>query len=901
MCTLKRPDGKRIWRLYLIDLLVMTIIFLILYHSFLFDGQMYAYSDVGADTIDQYLPNMCYDTEKIRSGVYGEYDLSYGLGSYTGGYLLKYLNPVNLPILLLGQEQLPTALMISLYLKYALICLFALLYFDKLLGNDKVAAVCALLWTFSGYSVLWGQHYNFMTSILSFTVAMYGFQLYLDDDKLWYLVIPAIALLAVTSYYFLYISCYFFLIYGVLYLAFRKSAILRIIKKAGGFVLVMLLAACMAGESLWPRIAVFFSSSRVDQVANATPSELLYGTNYLYGYLARFLSNDLIGTGDLFYGPVNYYEFAILSVSVLSVFSFAYLIQGKYWKRTVALYSIGILSLCFPTVNRLLTFSEVTQRWTYLLCFAQVIGIGFALADGCGKCNKNNGRKRIVRTVLIADAIMLLVCTLLYHYHVQTGGWILNKNACCKIVLILVAYHLAAFGVLVTKKHEFVIIMTIVAMELTVANYGCVNQRSTISVDQWRTSMYNDGTQEIVQWIHEQDQSLYRINKTYTSVSNCDALMQGYYGMATYSSTNPAELVSLAKSYGYASAGNRIRFAANDLLANTMLGVKYVITGKDEVLDPEYYEKIYSDENYCVYENKYWIGFGYIYQQEAEQKDVLADTSLDILVTMSDKYYFTEQVNPDRVDRTVGVDLLPYLSGNENCEILAAETISMTGTGYDMSLSFVAPEIPENYMAAGIRVKITAEKPSSLTVVTEAVSEAGAESRRDVIYYDAGTGTYELNTVTGAEIGNIQLYLSWEPQSINIEAVELMLLPGQTQLQQNLLALQKNGNVNAEYTQEGFSISLQTPMDETVMLCVPLIYSQYWHATVNGKEATVHNINGGLIGIELQPGETDIGIEYANHLFKVGNCISIAGLVVFLAVVCWNHRCKTAKKHKIDL
>lgn len=88
---------------------------------------MYACCDVGSDTVDQYLPNICYETELIRSGELEGYQLSYGFGKYVAGLLLEYLNPVNLPLLLLGQSNLPAALMLSLYLKYVLICLFALL------------------------------------------------------------------------------------------------------------------------------------------------------------------------------------------------------------------------------------------------------------------------------------------------------------------------------------------------------------------------------------------------------------------------------------------------------------------------------------------------------------------------------------------------------------------------------------------------------------------------------------------------------------------------------------------------------------------------------------------------------------------------------------------------------
>lgn len=880
----RQDRNKKIRKACAVDLFAVTVIFLILYNSFLFGGQMYAYCDVGADTVDQYLPNICYETELIRSGELEGYQLSYGFGKHVAGLLLEYLNPVNLPLLLLGQSDLPAALMLSLYLKYVLICLFALLYFCRILKNEKVASLCALLWTFSGYAVLWGQHYHFLTMILAFTVVMYGFQLYLEADKHWYAVIAGMALLFWTSYYFAYITCFFLIIYGVVFLLHQAEPVGRILKKAVVFVPVAVLAACIAGETLAVDVATFFGSFRVGQVTSQTAGDWHYPMQYVYGYLARFFSNDLLGTGDTFYGPVNYYEFAVLSVSILSVFSVVYLLLGKYWKRVILICVGCAAALCLPSVNQLLTFSRITQRWTYLLCFVQVLGIGFAFAEAAQTSHERKGRNRILLAILITDLLLLLSAVVLYRYHIQTGGWILNKSACIKLAIIIGAYHIGGIAMLARRKYAFGILLTLVVIELSLANYASVNQRNTISVEQWESGMYHDGTEDVVQWIRQQDPSLYRISKTYTSVSNCDAMMQGFNGTATYDSTNSAALITLADAFGYSGVGNRVHFAGNDLLANTMLGVKYVIAHTEEALDPLVYTKIYSDETYCVYENKYWLGFGTVYRKSAQQEDVLAQTTVDSLAAMTDSFYYTEDSTGELQDRTVSVDLLPYLTGSENCEVAEGEAITVVGTGYNMQLQFALPEIPQDHLVAGIRITITAQSASTVTVVTACETEYGTETRRDVVNYGAGTGTYVLNTVNNPAASSVSLYASWAPQTVIIESMDVLLLPGLDTLRNNLQELQ-DSRINMEQVSRNvFVCTMRDSMDEG-MAVLPLIYSPNWRATVDGESAEVYNVNGGLVGIPLKSGASEVRIEYCDSSYRLGCALTLIGILAYTLLI----------------
>ena len=859
----KRMAHKKKWELFLVDLLILTVIFIALYHRYLFGGELYAYTDVGADTIDQYLPMTVFEVDSLREGMSETYSLQYGLGKYNGGYLLKYLNPVNLPLLLCGGEQINGALMVSMYLKYVIICLFALLFFLHLLENDQAASVCSLLWTFSGYAVLWGQHYQFLTALAAFTVAVWGFQLFLDEDKRWYLVIPTTAYLAYNSYYHLYIGCFFFLAYGVLYLHFRGRTLLQILKKSGAFALVMIIAVCMAAATLVPSLENFLESSRVSQVTSGAGSDSwIYQKNVLMAMLSRLLSNDLFGVGNEFLGPTNYYECAILSVSVLFVFSFVYLLQGKHRTPMLLIAGSSVLLLCSPKFSQIIVFSESAQRWTYLLCFAQVIAIGIALSDLFRRQKEPEMRKRLVRTLIGTDILLALMFVVLYRYHIQVGGWLLNEKALVVLGIILAVYHI---GLLVMTKSRcsFAVLLVLVAAELVLANYASINDRETVSVEQWESGLYNDGTAEVVQWLRQQDDSLYRIAKTYWSVHYCDSLVQDYNGMGIYSSTNSAELLELAESLGYSWAGNRVGFDGTDLLANSLLGVKYIIAESGSDLNPDYYEMIYDDGIHEAYLNRYWMGFGWWSDEEFPLE---GDTTL-------------ERLSESEVKT---VDLMTYLTQTEQCQIDGTGTV--TGTGPGMILSFDVPELEEGWLVSGIRIKLTAQMGSSLYLLTATENETFSWNHYDVVSYDSGSGIYCLDNTYLEPLTGIQLKVSLVSQELSIEALELIVVDGEKLREE--LAERQNSCVT-DMTQQGstFTVRLTNPGEESATLCLPLVYSNHWEATVDGKTVEVRNVNSGLTGLEIEPGEHELRLTYRDPVYYGALVLSITCAAAYVFAV----------------
>ena len=68
------------------------------------------------------------------------------------------------------------------------------------------------------------------------------------------------------------------------------------------------------------------------------------------------------------------------------------------------------------------------------------------------------------------------------------------------------------------------------------------------------------------------------------------------------------------------------------------------------------------------------------------------------------------------------------------------------------------------------------------------------------------------------------------------------------------------------YANNVFTAKLENNIDGG-MLCIPIIYSTKWHASVDGKTTETYNINGGLIGVLVSAGKHDIRLEYDMSLF----------------------------------
>ena len=77
------------------------------------------------------------------------------------------------------------------------------------------------------------------------------------------------------------------------------------------------------------------------------------------------------------------------------------------------------------------------------------------------------------------------------------------------------------------------------------------------------------------------------------------------------------------------------------------------------------------------------------------------------------------------------------------------------------------------------------------------------------------------------------------------------------------------------------SASFDAQRDETLLVSIP--YEKGWSATVNGHNVPVHELYGGLLGIDVSEGTNDIELHYMTPGLIPSAITSIASVVVFCA------------------
>lgn len=96
-----------------------------------------------------------------------------------------------------------------------------------------------------------------------------------------------------------------------------------------------------------------------------------------------------------------------------------------------------------------------------------------------------------------------------------------------------------------------------------------------------------------------------------------------------------------------------------------------------------------------------------------------------------------------------------------------------------------------------------------------------------------------------------------------------------------------------DFAQDGNTFTgTRTNPNASAMLCIPLIYSNSWAATVDDQPVEIHNINGGLVGISLSQGAHEISLTYHDNTQQIGRIIGFSTLICYVAgsVIWWRKR-----------
>lgn len=896
---------------YLWLFLVTSVLFGILFVRFILGDYAYLYLDVGADTFDINYPLYRMFSRVFHGEGYSDYFLNAGLGMDMSSYLFQYLNPLNLLVVMLPQKWIPWGILLATYLKLLMISFFGYGFFRMHMGHGYGSFCGALVWTFSSYVILWGQHYGFCTSIAMFTVFFYLLHRYVEKREksrngilvLW------ITLMLFTNYYFLYMSGLMGALYVIVYMALGKKPLPEILKKLAGLAGMGLLGIAIGGVCLVPTLNGFLDSIRASAFNVAEGHRLLlpYSSPWRYGFLGRLYSNNALGLGNDYSGAGNYYEMAMLGTSCLFVFAQPYLFMGKKThKNTVILSVLSLFMLLFPLTGKIFNLNSSTQRWSFFLCFLEAYAIGMYV-----KCLLEEKERRKVAASVLSGWLFTAAVYILLVMGEKRGYYKLSMRYLLPPVVFLGLYGLLLLGKICLEKRQAfrkqevtrctkafaLLLISMLCAELVVANYPTINSRELPTRNQVAVEYYNDGTVQGAEALRELDGGPYRVAKTYESASENDGMGQNYPGLSVYLAANPIELIQLKNMYGGKGISiNFANFEAEDFLRNALLGTKYLIAMPGDGISQGNYEYLGEAGGKELYQYRYSLPFGYLYDKKWEKKDLLEmDVNHRVLASLEGFHYggrasATEYEVCEALDELQETSVMDGAFQSMDCAI-EEEAAGITMSQMTEDPHIVWEDVGDVFTQGAVHtvtVQVDAKEPVDMALYYQLEQDEGFRQDQICIFQI----TPQEDTWTGIlpeDVTALRLDVSTEIEKVTIEEVAVGNCPGLNEAYEKL----RSSKVSEVAFADGrYSAQVENEQEQVQMLCVPLLYGKGWTGAIDGEKVPVYNINSGLCGIEIPSGSHQVTLTYQTPHKAAGMCLSGVGLLLYLGMLLVSHRKK---------
>ena len=891
---------------YIPVFIAVNIVFLILYGRFVLLRDVYIYTDIGSDTLNSNYPNYVFFSNLIRSGHISQYYLSHGLGKDVFSSLIQYVNPLNLIVILFPERLIYLGILIAAFIKLNLISFFGYGFFRKITGDTFSAFAGALLWTFSGYTVLWGQQYAFCTALVMFTVCLFFLQAFLEGVSYgWKALIPLMALFLLTNYYYFYMCGIFYAVYTLLYMIFARRGFIPLIKKLLGLLGTAVLSVVMAGAAFIPVLSTFTGSSRTADLVSKVGLTQRYERQYISAFLGRFLSNNTFGVGDNYSGLVNYYEIAILFVSSLFLFAFIYLLFKKSTcVKVIVTAVICVLMLTFRSVSQYLIFNASSQRYTFIICLAEIIAICFFLKYIRDPENAPGENRRLTSMLIAAPVIYAAIVAYLFFapehvadseasYHFDRRSLVITAGFAILYWIVILIYKKKAF-------RRFFIVMTSVLLiaEAAAANWLTVNDRGIPSVAEFNTSLYYNGAEEALAEAAKDDDSLFRAavfsNDPYSNTIYNASMVNEYNGTSSYSSTNPESLITLTDGIdAWELSDNFITIGYQYYYLYTLLGGKYLIAGKDVLKDDlapdtDMFEPVCENDGVKVYRNRYALPFGYVYDLETDAAGYGSLSMPERQMASTGAFYYTGGDDGDDIDfRDADLDgntVMPeeiflgdHITEYNDCDITVKDgKMTVTKTGDSPYFIADVPGLPAG--AYFFTVGLDVGRTTFIFYLTEGTDE---EFTGDNVYFlRLSPEKAERSYLVPDGAARFRLNLNDFPDTFTFNKIALT---ADTKFE-GLRKLAQSSVRNASFDNDTYTASVDIK-NENGMFCVPILYDKNWSATANGEPVNIQNINSGMCGIALEKGTYDIVMTYQNPLIYPSLFTTLAGIAVYVIIL----------------
>lgn len=858
-----------------------------------------------------------YYFEAIRDAFYGDGSILYNWsrnlsGDYSGiiGYYLA--SPFTLIVILLPRTMILGAMLIMILCKLGAASVAFYHYLIRSKGLKPIyALILSLMYSMCAYGIIQTIDPMWLDGMVFLPLICLGVEYLVDDGRKLNFIIP-LAIMCIANFYIGFMCCIFTAFYFFYYVCFGSDKLKYEVKPLMLVLGRMVLATAVAMFCAAVMILPVYNALSLGKFDFTTPDYSFKTQFEPLEFLAQFCVNqyntvDVQGKPEIYCG--------VLALVSLPLFYFNNRIRSRKKIGYTFLLAVMFLSMYIKPIDMLWHGGQVPNwlpfRYSFIFSFV-VLSMAAMTLRYMGNI------KKIALPATFGGIFILMLLINAQDYITKKDRHYIEAFGTIALTIIFAAIYLLFIYMMSkknpSKKAAFLMplgMLVVVSGELT---YNAVCTFKDIDVDcaySTRTSYqtYVQTGRDLVDKLYDYDQSFYRAEKTYVRTVNDNAGF-GLRGLTHSSSVMNTKILKFIEAMGYSCRSYYSRYDGNTPIADSLLGIKYVLDkdGKERDLNPTY-EWVMSDvcksQNDAdmtvnVYENPNALSMGYMVDKDITRIGSFGNdnpfNSQNILMsTISGNTTFTVDGNFDSWEeyyypislteelRLNGVYTTPYGSQtNYRAEQGAADPtvdIFFETQSDDPVYIFFKTE-NESKVNLWLADQWNLEEATCKNVDGSDAISLGSYFEGDD-YHILRVGSFD----EGQQLQLRMTLTNYGGKSEKYSIIQNFFFYhfDEDKFQEDIDTLKQQQWVLTEYGGRTLEGTITAKDGQIMMTSIP--YEPGWTVWVDGEKVEYVELFTAMIGIPLEPGEHTVKMKFTSPGFTLGLFLMVCG--IFCIVMFW--------------
>ncbi len=825
-----------------------------------------------------------YFFEQLRKILHGDASILYSFGRALGGEFMGifayYLaSPFSFIVALFPKDMITEALLLMFLLKCGACGLTFGIYIDATRPrNTKSTIIFSVLYALTAYNVVMQNNTMWIDNVIFLPLITLGIEKLIREKKFKLFVI-ALSIAVLSNYYIGYMMCIYVAIYFFyFYFAHDKNEnnplrennhFIKSLGRIAFFSVIMLMICAVI------LMTAYYSLT----FGKTTFSDPDFSFKQRFDFI-DMLSKVYIGSYDTVRPEgLPFIYCGMLTIILLPMYFISSHIKSREKIASGILIAVFVLSFNGTTIDIIWHGFQrpnwLNYRYSFMLCFIMIL-LAYKAFEIITKHN--------YRTILGICAVLALLLIVMQKMELENlpdlrAVW----TSLLFIGIYIIILHYMIKGNF--KETASSMILIIVCTESIVAGLLNLVALDEDVVYSSRNSYRNfmDRVQPVVDIVQKDDDSFYRMEKTIHRKTN-DNLALGIRGLSNSTSTLNADTIKFLNMLGLSSKSHWAKYLGGTPVLDSLLGIKYVISEKDEDVSDVYKEILTYNDDLTVYENEYVLPIAYACNSN------ITETQLDSYTSPFERMNYMvadllgekEKLNlfkPIPLQDTVTENLSEsYSSGHKKY------TPSSTTKNSKLTFRLTAEEDGIIYCY------FPSEYPREVELTLNG-------SDFDTYYANETFRILNLGHYNKGEEINLSMKLEKDDLYILSENTFFYTLDDET-FKNAMSRLSEGGFQIEEYTEDYFNGTITVPENQNyIFTSIP--YDEGWVITLDGEKIEYDEILEAVIGFSAEPGEHTLSMKYSPKAFNYGMVISITGVIIFILVCIIDYLIR--KKYPADI